>query len=361
MAQPPKHGASVRRAACALLLALLVGACASTEEHPGLGDHPLEPQLPPIVAPQHLPDTRHVPLGAVAGTPLTYPVAVHGGDLTLHGTVTGPDGPVGGARVLLERFVGERSGQLEVRTTSSGSWLAIGVHGGRYRVRAWHAPDLAMTSSQVLFVAVDDPPEIELSLGRFGDRDVTADLDTTSPELGATATVTALVTHQQVDGDGIITTVPATGRNARLTTTGPWHLEGGPVAVVDAAGRASWTLVCADEGSVSARVDALETSSTVSATCVVPVVEPPPVDTPQPDFPVGSEFTPPFDGPIPPGTYTVTDTPGTCGLTYEAWAGDHWDPVRRTVTGTDDVTIADIARDLQVLGDSPPCTYRRAS
>jgi hypothetical protein len=360
MARPPKPGASLRRAACAVAIAALAVSCASSPDTEALGDHPLQPQLPPIVAPRRLPDTRHVPLGAVAGTPLAWPIAVHGGDLTLRGTVTGPAGPVAGARVLLERFVGERSGRLEVRTAPSGAWLAIGVHGGRYRVRAWHAPDLAMSSSQVLFVAVDDAPEIDLTVERYAGRDVTADVDTTTPVVGTPATVTALVTHQQVDPAGIITTAPASGRNARITPIGPWHLEGGTSAVIDDAGRVSWALTCTAEGSVSARVDALGRSATVSATCTVPQVEPPPVDPPRPDFPVGDEFTPPFAGPIPAGTYTVVDSPGTCGLTYEAWAGDHWDPVRRTVAGTGDVTLPDIARDLQTLGDSPPCTYRRS-
>jgi hypothetical protein len=112
---------------------------------------------------------------------------------------------------------------------------------------------------------------------------------------------------------------------------------------------------------VSARVVALDVETTVSATCIEPVVVPPPVDEPDPDFDVGQSFTPPFAGPIPAGTYTVVDDPGTCALTYEAWTGEGWDPARRTATGTGSIQIPVIARDLEALGDSPACTYERAS
>jgi hypothetical protein len=218
-----------------------------------------------------------------------------------------------------------------------------------------------MASSDLRFVAADEEVDLTLTVDRYDGSDVTGGVDDADPEVGATAVVTALVTDQQVDADGIITTVPATGREARVTAFGPWTLEGSPSATIDEAGRVAWTFTCTAPGSVSARVVALGVETTVSATCVEPVVVPPPVEVPDPQFDVGQSFTPPFAGPVPAGTYTVTDDPGTCALTYEAWTGTAWDPARRTVTGVGQVQIPTIARNLEALGDSPACTYERAS
>jgi hypothetical protein len=367
MAQPPKTGASTRRVtrrasvalSVALLCAFAVG-CSSTSTEI-LAPPETVPHQPPLRVPQALPDTRTVSLVPVGGTRPNFPVSVHGGDLVMGGTVTGPAGPVAGATVRLERFVGENAGRLDVRTNADGRWVAIDVYGGRYRIRAWHAPNLAMAASDLRFIAADADVDLALTVARYDGSDVTGGVDDDTPEVGATAVVTALVTDQSVDADGIITTAPATGRQARVSPVGPWTLDGPPTSSVDEAGRVSWSFTCRDLGSVSAQIVALGVETTVSASCVEPVVVAPPVEEPEPDFDIGESFTPPFDGPIPAGTYTVTDDPGTCGLTYEAWTGTAWDPARRTVTGVDEVVIPDIARDLDVLGDSPACTYERSS
>ena len=114
---------------------------------------------------------------------------------------------------------------------------------------------------------------------------------------------------------------------------------------------------------MSARVEALGTETTVSATCVAPaVVVPPPVEAARAGLPDRARPSPrPTPAPSQPGTYTVIDDPGTCALTYEAWTGDGWDPARRTVTGTDSIAIPEIARNLEALGDSPACTYERTT
>jgi hypothetical protein len=264
MAQPPKTGASTRRvgrvvsvAACVAVLGALVAGCSSPPEEaaPPTSAH----RERPIVAPEPLPDTRYVTLAAVAGSRGGFPVAVHGGDLVMGGSVVGPEGPVAGATVLLERFVGRSSGRLEVVTNAAGRWVAIDVYGGRYRIRAWHSPGLGMAASVVSFIAADAEVDLALTVDRYDGADVTGDIDDVDPEVGATAVVTALATRQQVDGQGIITTAPASGRDALVTPTGPWTLVGPPEAVIDDAGRVSWTFTCADDGPVTALIEALGT------------------------------------------------------------------------------------------------------
>ena len=46
---------------------------------------------------------------------------------------------------------------------------------------------------------------------------------------------------------------------------------------------------------------------------------------------------------------------------YEAWTGTARDPARRSVTGIGTISLPTIARNLETLGDSVPCTYERES
>ncbi len=340
----------------------LAAGCSGGGEAAAPAERPLTPQVAPIRVPEPMPDTRSVTLGVVDGAaPPAYPVSVTGGEATLTGQVVGPSGAVADATVLLERFVGERSGRLEVQTDSSGAWSARNVHGGRYRIRAWRSPDLGMTESIVTFVAADAPGAIAIDVDAYDGDEVAAEIADSVLEIGDSTTVTALAYAQEVDGDGSITTAPAAGAPAVLDVEGPWAVDGDEEVTVAGDGRAGWTLTCEEEGDVSAEVEVLGRTATVSASCATPVVEPPPVEEPEPDFEVGDQFTPPFDGPIPPGVYAIVDTTGTCGLTYEAWTGSDWDSSRRTLIGTEAIELAEIARDLQPFDDSPPCTYERES
>jgi hypothetical protein len=82
------------------------------------------------------PDTRGVVIPPVLGkrkeVDHTEPVLpVVGGTSRIRGLVTGPDGPVEGATVRLERFVGEDFGRLDVTTNKDGIYEAQGIFGGR--------------------------------------------------------------------------------------------------------------------------------------------------------------------------------------------------------------------------------------
>ena len=86
-----------------------------------------------------------VPLAAVAGRTTTT-LAVGPGGATLPGRSSGPAGPVGGADIHIERLVGDRVAAADVIAKADGTLDACPASlGGRYRVRAWRAPDLALT------------------------------------------------------------------------------------------------------------------------------------------------------------------------------------------------------------------------
>jgi len=327
-------------------------------------ENPTRTTLEPYVEP-HFDDTRDVALAPVApGPAVAFPVTIRGGEASLAGTLSGPDGnPVARGRVRIERFVGSSSAVLEVATNAAGRWSAKAILGGRYRVRGWRMPDLAMNASTVLFLGADEARGVDLSTTLQGGVDVQADLLTPVPTIDVAVTVSALITRHQVDGDGVVQGVPLTGTSATLTGPGGWEIPA-PQATVGAAGEATWTLTCeavrpgdlvVSAGGQSARIIVAGCNRPAPPTSVTTP------DEPVADFPVGSTFTPPFAGPLPAGTYTVVGDVASCALVYEEWDGDGWSEDRATATGVEALVLGTFARNLDTVGDTPPCTYERTS
>ena len=208
----------------ALAVALVVAAGCSADSGRDIETlrNPTRTTLEPYVEP-HFDDTRDVTLAPVPpGAPLAFPVTIRGGDASLTGTLVGPDGPVPRGRVRLERFVGEASAVLEVATNAEGRWNAKGIVGGRYRVRGWRMPDLAMNSSTLLFLGAEEDGSVALEATAQGGVDVQAAILTPSPTIDAAVNVTALITRHQVDGDGVVQGIPLTGTVATLASGAGW-------------------------------------------------------------------------------------------------------------------------------------------
>ena len=350
----------------ALAVALVVAAGCSADSGRDIETlrNPTRTTLEPYVEP-HFDDTRDVTLAPVPpGAPLAFPVTIRGGDASLTGTLVGPDGPVPRGRVRLERFVGEASAVLEVATNAEGRWNAKGIVGGRYRVRGWRMPDLAMNSSTLLFLGAEEDGSVALEATAQGGVDVQAAILTPSPTIDAAVNVTALITRHQVDGDGVVQGIPLTGTVATLASGAGWEIAT-PDVTVDGAGGATWTVTCtaqspgdlvvtADEGVARITVPACSrpvgpTTSTTSP------------DTPVADFAVGEQFTPPFAGPLPAGTYTVVGDAASCALVYEVWEDGAWSDDQRTFTGTGALVLDTFARNFSTLGDAPACTFERVA
>jgi hypothetical protein len=322
--------------------------------------------VPPIQAPAGLPDTRGVALASVAGTEPGGPaVTVRGGDAELVGEVTGPEGAVAGAQVLLERFVGDERAELVVRTDRDGRFRALKIFGGRYRLRAWRAPDLAVTLPELRFVPDAEETDVRLVATTHGGLTVQAVVSSRNPVVDDLVTVTALVTSQRVDGRGIVVAPAAVDRPVRLITGSGWAIDGEPGRIVDGDGRASWTVRCANAGAGSIDVSAGEDAVvTVDVSCVEPPEEPdvPVVDPePDPDFAVGNRFSAPYPPELPAGRYDVVEGPGTCGVTFQRYIDGAWSDERETATGADGFEVETPIRDVRLLGDSTPCLYERVA
>lgn len=247
-----------------------------------------------------------------SGKPAAPRVEVLGGDSTFTGVVIGPDGPVGGATVRLERFVGDAVGKLDVITNGDGTWKAPqtsapttvptipplpapgqtlapitaarppptvarpttgpqGILGGRYRVRAWRTPDFALTTPQILFLEGKQNKQLSLQLSRYTGTSVSSISSPDPPLLDMPLNVTAVVTTLTVDAEGVVRSAPAAGASVSLSVGAGLLLTSGPPAT-NGQGRATFQLRCQALGSSSLdlTVNSAQTFSLPLRPCVVP-------------------------------------------------------------------------------------------
>jgi hypothetical protein len=351
----------------AITAVVLVGCTSGGEPAPPAGAPTLtipEPELDQEVAtvtvPEGfvMPDTRGARLLPVTGRPRAQPpVPVFGGTGSLRGAVQGPDGPVPGATVRLERFVGDRSGTAQVTAGTDGRWTANRVHGGRYRVRAWLPPELTATQAEVLFLGAGASAEVVVQLERFGGVQLEAGFTVSVVSVGEQATVRALLAQATVGGDGIVSATPVAGTELRLSSEGGFTIEGANPASTDGDGTATWSVRCDREGTHRLTVSGPDVAAAVRTPACTPQAAPP-VTTDVPAFPVGAVFTVPRAAALPPGTYRASAE--ACAFTYEAYENGAWQAGRREARGQI-VVLTTPARDLRPVAGTDGCSYERVS
>ena len=193
------------------------------------------------------PDYSQIELPKVAGRRRTT-VAVRPGRAALTGVVTGPEGPVPGAVVQAERLVGDASAAVEVTTGADGRWAMAAIKGGRYRVRAWRAPDLALLRPEILFLPATGKRDLALPLDRHGGTGVTWAVAPNPPVVGEPANLAVRVTRGVVDDRGVVRTVPVSAVPVTLAGAGQWALQSANPSLTDGTGSARWDLRCAAPG-----------------------------------------------------------------------------------------------------------------
>lgn len=281
---------AVAALATALSLCLLVVAACSG----GSGKKFIPPPPGTVAAITTAPlgsDLTGISLAPVEGRIPAEEVEVTGGDAVMSGLIAGPDGPVAGATVRLERFVGDAMGRLDVISNADGTWRAPqiaapptiptlapaptfpgqlptippptvttapppttrpsvgpqGILGGRYRVRAWKGPDLALTTPQILFVEAKQNRSLTLQLSRYTGTTVSSLSSPDPPVLDGLVSVTAVVTSASVDGDGVVRSVALPNAAVALSVGPGWLFVGGP-AFTNGSGRATFQLRCVAPG-----------------------------------------------------------------------------------------------------------------
>ncbi len=228
-----------------MLGALLAAACAEVRVR--------ELQAPDTSAPLPTTTTSEafdfsaVVLPPVEGVTTTT-VALGPGSARLFGWVDGPDGRVAGATVRIQRIVGDGVAQLDVLTAEDGTWEVPGVLGGRYRVRAWRAPDLALVEPQIFFLNAGEQRETALQVSQFRGTTVEASWAPSRPWAGDTVLLAVRVAARAVDEEGVVTEVPQPGVEVQLRGSARWQaLSPNPVTTED-DGAARWRLECRAPG-----------------------------------------------------------------------------------------------------------------
>ncbi len=201
------------------------------------------------------PDTRRRPLAVLFTTTTTTAppvIEMEEGDTTLKGTVVGPDGPAVGAVVRIERHTSEGLGSVDVRAGATGEWIAEGLPGGRYRVRAW-LPGLATTNgSSVFFADAESEVVADFALQEVDPAPIIELLDGGPIYERTSARVAVEITQQVVDADGLVATTPVIGSAVSLVPSGEVALESGSTKITGADGLAWFDVGCRRTGSPTA-------------------------------------------------------------------------------------------------------------
>jgi hypothetical protein len=176
------------------------------------------------------------------------------GNATLNGSVTGPDGAVQDATVVLEYFAGQSSSPVSTQTTtgSDGKWSVSKLPGGRYRVRAFRAPDLGVTQAQPFFLGGTDTKSITINLQEFNGYVLNAGIAPNPPIYQQQATIAVRVSQNTVGSNGIISSVPVNAVAVTATISQSMTLLSTATVVTNSDGYATFLVKCSTLGAALA-------------------------------------------------------------------------------------------------------------
>ena len=275
-----------QRGAVLLAFGLVVAACSGGVRNLNI---PTPPGTQPAAA-GGATTTVSTDLTGVNLTPIpsTTPptVLLTPGKATLSGIVSGPSGVVAGATVLVTRVVGDPAGNdvegsKTVVTAVDGTWTLSNILGGRYLIRAWMAPTLALTTPMVLLLGATQTQSVPLIMMAYGGQSLSASIAPSPPQVGQVATLFIQATQQTVGADGVVRAAPLAGATIQAYVAGNVVLAGTNPATTGSSGEIELSLGCSSDGPVglSATIDAL-TSFQLSVPDCGPFVPVPTVTTP---------------------------------------------------------------------------------
>ena len=251
-----------RRAAAALALSLtvllLAAGCRGSRDE--VAPATSAPAPPPTEATTTTTVASTTTLVTVPGNPrpvTTLSSAIGPGTATLGGTVSGPEGPVAGATVRVERLVGDDVAAATVTSDAGGQWTLSAVNGGRYRVRAWRPPDLAMLQPTLVFLEASENKALALGMTRYGEGNAVAVFAPGPPTADKPATLVVTVSNGGIDGEGVLHASPRPGVTVQLLVSAGLVLESPDTTVTDGSGTAAFTVRCMPPGppAVTAVID----------------------------------------------------------------------------------------------------------
>ena len=183
---------------------------------------------------------------------------VLGGEASIAGRVVGPEGPVEGATVRLERESDSGLGTLDVITDEEGLYEVEGLQGGRYRARAFVPSEFASASIETFFLdnistdalGIDflnltkpDVFELNLQVRSQGQNILVEYVSGGNIFNGSTGLFGVSVTQQVVDPDGVIVQQPQSGFDIEIDGT-PDYASLTNVTTTNSRGLAIFTARC---------------------------------------------------------------------------------------------------------------------
>jgi hypothetical protein len=239
------------------------------------------------------------------------PTIVFGpGQVTITGRVLGPDGPVPGASVRIERVVGTQSVSTIVIADEEGRYRLSDVEGGQIRLQAFRVPDLGQAESVVDFA--DKVYTKDLSMERFDGTRVQWAIAPQKLVVGRPANLVIQVGTRRVDEDGVIRTNPIAGIGVTLTPLGSLQTSVLESRLTDSAGRVTYPMVCRTAGAGSIRValatgeeTVIEHGKCAPPPTTAPPTTPPTVAPPTTPAPVPETLPPTVPPTAPPETVTI--------------------------------------------------------
>jgi len=162
--------------------------------------------------------------------------------------VQGPAGPVDGATVKIERFVGSGVASADVVTSGGGVWRMDSVLGGAYRIRAFKAPDVGQSNVEVFFLGATEKKTVDLRLTSSAGQQIFAVINPNPPRVNQPAILTVQIGTGRVDEQGRPAIIPMVGVVLQLSVGAGQALESSPQAATDATGSATWRVRCLAEG-----------------------------------------------------------------------------------------------------------------
>ena len=216
-------------------------------------------------------DYTGVPLAPVGGATTTT-IALGPGPLTIVGRVEGPDGIVGDAIVQLERIVDTAIATTRVPTAPDGTWNVEKVLGGRYRIRAWRAPDLATLKPEIVFLETGRQRAVSLKMEPVGGVRVDAAMAPDPPVIREPTNLKVRVAERTVDAEGVVRDTPQPGENVTLSGSGDWVVGSPNPSTTDSDGTTLFRLTCENDGPqpLFATLDSGESYALALQACVDP-------------------------------------------------------------------------------------------
>ena len=269
----PAARSLVRRLRLALLAVLVLAGCAGKDT--AVEPLPPPPSTRPLPSTTAPPDYSGVVLPVAGGRTTTTTVAMGPGKATVKGTITAPDGtPIQGVMVRVQRLAGAGVATMDTSSGADGTWSAQNVLGGAYRVRAWRAPDLAVTTPAFFFVGATETFDVVLKVEKnFGTTPQPA-VAPNPPVVGETTNLVLQLSSRSVDAEGVVQGAPMVGATVELAGGASWGVGLPNPTVTDGTGRARWELICRGAGVQPLR---LTVNGTESYQLALPAcAEPPP-------------------------------------------------------------------------------------